>query len=99
MYFVKLHTSIQYWKLDRKDIKDILKLVKEFILYFLYKIAQTTIFDKILYSWEKINQMKKVFRVIKYLINSHSCKSIIIESKKEINHIYQNICWDLQLML
>lgn len=30
-YFFKLYTSIQYWKIHRKDIADISKLVKEFI--------------------------------------------------------------------
>ncbi len=30
-YFVKLHTSIQYWKMDGKNIADTSKLVKEFV--------------------------------------------------------------------
>ena len=31
LYFVKLHASIQYWKIDGKDIADTSKLVKEFV--------------------------------------------------------------------
>ena len=30
-YFVKLHTSVQCWKMDEKDIADMSKLVKEFV--------------------------------------------------------------------
>ena len=33
--FIKLHASIQCWKIDRKDIADTSKLVKKFIYYFL----------------------------------------------------------------
>ena len=34
-YFIKLYASVQYWKMDEKDIADTSKLVKEFIHYFL----------------------------------------------------------------
>ncbi len=32
--FIKLYASVQYWKMDGKDIADTLKLVKEFVRCF-----------------------------------------------------------------
>lgn len=34
-FFIKLYISIQYLKIDRKDIANTLKLSKEFIFYFI----------------------------------------------------------------
>ena len=34
-YFVKLYTSVQYGKIDRKDIADTSKFVKKYVCYFL----------------------------------------------------------------
>ncbi len=34
-FFVQLHGSIQYWKIDGKDILDAINLVKEYVQYLL----------------------------------------------------------------
>ena len=50
LYFVRLHTSVQCWKMDGKDIADTSKLVKGLYVVFLYRIAQTAMLDKIIYG-------------------------------------------------
>ena len=36
---------------------------------FLYGIAQAAVFEKIIYGWEEMNYMKKVFTEVRWLEN------------------------------
>ena len=65
--FIKLHASVKYKKIDRKDIAKMLKLVKEFERFFWYGVAQVAMFDKIIYDREEMNQMRELFRKLKWL--------------------------------
>ena len=42
-----------------------LSWLKSLYVNYLYKMAQIAIFDKIIYDWEEMNQIKPVFREVR----------------------------------
>ena len=55
-YFVKLHASVQWWKIDRKDIADISKLIKKFVHYSLVWGGSRG-YSQQNYIWLEINEL------------------------------------------
>lgn len=53
----------------RRQMEKILRIhlswLKSLYVNYLYKMAQIAIFDKIIYDWEEMNQIKPVFREVR----------------------------------
>lgn len=60
-YFYNLHISVQYSKIDRKNIANMFLLVKEFIWYYLVWDCPTVMLNGIIYGLKEMKQIKKVF--------------------------------------
>ena len=66
-YFVKLYTSVQCWKIDGKILRIHLSWLRSLYVILLCGVAQAAILDKIIYSWEKMNQIKEILEKVSWL--------------------------------